>query len=1269
MKKIKLFLAAMAAMVTMGVNAQSWTASEVGAGSFYLYNVGTGQYFTKGNGWGTQASITTDATPTSGLQLTLEAVDTNFKIRTDVGTSGYGAEHLSDGTIYTDQSRDKNSTWTFTQVDTDNGPVYTIVSADNHGGGSGVYMTASSGNTIVAPGTDGTTAYAQWKLLDAAKAPLVSKIAEYQEVRATVIGFAENTSAYTDEGGAADALNAAVETQDDAVASATTTTEIDNAISAVKAAGNTFLESVIITSGFDITNVWITNPAPYADANGWTLSSDATYDSGNQCAEYWNKSGASIKQTLSNLPKGAYRLRAIALTRTDRVATLSAGSASMSIATVDNGTVNSRDQAKTWFNNGNGVNDLNFTLSEAAASLEIGLTADNTTADYWMVWRSFNLTYYGDPINLKKAELAEAVAAAQAIDESTISTAAKAEIDAVVTEQNKTYSTEAEYDAAISAINTAVSTYASAEIVAAYVTVINAKALYNQTDYTDKDDAKATFKALIDAADATTNVTDLNAAVIELKAGLTPFISTVTLNENAYFDVTDFFVVNPSVSVNTTGWTAEENGSAKTSGSWAVCNYGECEFYNNNFKFYQTLALSTGTWEFGVTGFHRAGNHSTYFYAGEDKILIPGVERSVVNTMAAAKTYFDNGNGKVSLKFLIEEAGDVEIGIDNQDTETDKWTIFRNFTLKYYGAPDYAVYDEQLAAAVAEAEAIKGTVPAAVYTTLSGVVTENNKTYTKKADYLAAIEAIESATTTAKATQSAYAAYLLDKSAAETLAAVTNDNDDANDELVSAISTAVTDAEAATTAEDINTAAATLKLAMTTYVFAANPVGDGAKFDLTFLLTNPDLTNLANWASADGWYTDQTDGNSQVMSNDAATSEDGTKTKFYEYWSNPAKANNAFTLYQKVTLPAGTYDISCYAFAQDQYDGSNTVGVYFYANDTQGSSVTTTRLTEASLQFINDGKQEVKIGLKAITGNTYNWMGIGYVTLKKVPTSTTTYAIDASATNGSVAVTVDGEDATKALALKTVTLTVTPDEGCVLSTITATYNDGENVVNIELANPSTNVYTYQQPAYDVNVIVTCEVESTDVKMTIAAGKYGTFIAPFDVTIPDGVTASTITGVEDNDLTLTLTPVKTTIPANTPVVVYSGDAVDETFYGKSTATSDSYTVGLLTGVYTAATISASDDDATRYVLQTQGSVQAFYKVTSDFTATPNRCYLTVENSNNVKAFFFGDIETGIEAIDEAVNGKSSNGKWYNLAGQRVTNAQKGLYIVNGKKVVK
>lgn len=181
-------------------------------------------------------------------------------------------------------------------------------------------------------------------------------------------------------------------------------------------------------------------------------------------------------------------------------------------------------------------------------------------------------------------------------------------------------------------------------------------------------------------------------------------------------------------------------------------------------------------------------------------------------------------------------------------------------------------------------------------------------------------------------------------------------------------------------------------------------------------------------------------------------------------------------------------------------------------------------------------------------------------------------------------------------------------------------------------------------------------------MKIAAGKYGTFIAPFEVTIPEGVTASTVTGVDGS--ILTLEEVETTIPANTPVVVTRDDnaAVDEIFYGRSTATKDSYTEGLLTGVYTEAAIPAGS-----YVLQTPASgQQGFYKVGEGFTATPNKCYLTVPASSGVKAFFFSDSETGIKSI---ANGESVKGQWYNLSGQRVNKAQKGIYIINGKKVVK
>ena len=44
--------------------------------------------------------------------------------------------------------------------------------------------------------------------------------------------------------------------------------------------------------------------------------------------------------------------------------------------------------------------------------------------------------------------------------------------------------------------------------------------------------------------------------------------------------------------------------------------------------------------------------------------------------------------------------------------------------------------------------------------------------------------------------------------------------------------------------------------------------------------------------------------------------------------------------------------------------------------------------------------------------------------------------------------------------------------------------------------------------------------------------------------------------------------------------------------------------------------------------------------------------------------FGEA-TAIKAIE---NGQQMNGNFYNLAGQRVSQPTKGLYIVNGRKVV-
>ena len=136
MRYLKTLLVAVLASVGMVSYAQTWTASEVGEGYYLLYNVGAKQYFTQGNGWGTQASITSGERERQ-VVFEMKLVGGKYFLRTAINGTDFGLEHLSGGTVYTDQSRNKQSTWEFKQVGDDNGPVYNIISADNHGGGAG----------------------------------------------------------------------------------------------------------------------------------------------------------------------------------------------------------------------------------------------------------------------------------------------------------------------------------------------------------------------------------------------------------------------------------------------------------------------------------------------------------------------------------------------------------------------------------------------------------------------------------------------------------------------------------------------------------------------------------------------------------------------------------------------------------------------------------------------------------------------------------------------------------------------------------------------------------------------------------------------------------------------------------------------------------------------------------------------------------------------------------------------------------------------------
>ena len=101
-------------------------------------------------------------------------------------------------------------------------------------------------------------------------------------------------------------------------------------------------------------------------------------------------------------------------------------------------------------------------------------------------------------------------------------------------------------------------------------------------------------------------------------------------------------------------------------------------------------------------------------------------------------------------------------------------------------------------------------------------------------------------------------------------------------------------------------------------------------------------------------------------------------------------------------------------------------------------------------------------------------------------------------------------------------------------------------------------------------------------------------------------------------------------------------------------------------------SESGDTKFRYIFSKHNSEIGFYKLTTDHTLGAHKAYLetgtditpTVTGARALIIFDDGQI-TSINSVQER---KVENGIYYNLKGQRIQNPAKGLYIVNGKKVV-
>ena len=98
------------------------------------------------------------------------------------------------------------------------------------------------------------------------------------------------------------------------------------------------------------------------------------------------------------------------------------------------------------------------------------------------------------------------------------------------------------------------------------------------------------------------------------------------------------------------------------------------------------------------------------------------------------------------------------------------------------------------------------------------------------------------------------------------------------------------------------------------------------------------------------------------------------------------------------------------------------------------------------------------------------------------------------------------------------------------------------------------------------------------------------------------------------------------------------------------------------------VKASVDGACHYVFAKQEGVIGFYNLTADYVVPAGKAYLEVSSGTAPQFIGFGDNTTGINEERRVKSEEFATAQYYDLQGRHVAQPTKGLYIVNGKKIV-
>ena len=194
-------------------------------------------------------------------------------------------------------------------------------------------------------------------------------------------------------------------------------------------------------------------------------------------------------------------------------------------------------------------------------------------------------------------------------------------------------------------------------------------------------------------------------------------------------------------------------------------------------------------------------------------------------------------------------------------------------------------------------------------------------------------------------------------------------------------------------------------------------------------------------------------------------------------------------------------------------------------------------------------------------------------------------------------------------------------------------------------------------------------------ITLTTAQYGTYFTTDAFVMPEGVTGYTVTAKDGENLTLNEAyTAGATVPASTALVLKATDELTESKTYNAVvvnSTEAAPTDNLLHGTVEEAQTNVAGATA-YYKLANGDKGLGFYYGAENgaaFTNGAHKAYLAVTgNLSQMKGFSFDGMTTGISQVSTA---KTNNANIYDLNGRRIQSlnaAQKGIYIVGGKKVI-